>query len=102
MELITLHQKLLVKDRQKRPWATSDTESAIGIDYGKRFVASFMMLLQQQFASGTNHGINISALSCRFPSALIVGEQSHFAVPQNDCSLGNSYTGGNWLKGFTN
>ena len=80
-----------------RPWASPDDyDFVIGMDYGKEgLVASVYDVaaktileprVKKDFVDG------LLTLPKQYPSALIVGEQSHFAVPQNETNLAQPFT----------
>ena len=81
-----------------RPWANPDDyDFVIGIDYGQEGLVAVVYevaaktirepRVRRSFVEG------LLSLPTQFPSSLIVGEQSHFAVPQNDTNLASLIAG---------
>ena len=80
-----------------RSWANpEDYDFVIGIDYGKQGLAASVYdvsaktilepIVKKDFTNG------LLWLPSQYPSALIVGEQAHFAVPQNETNLAQPFT----------
>lgn len=87
-----------------RPWANPDDyDFVIGMDYGQAGLVAVVYevaaktirepIVRRNFVEG------LLTLPTQFPSSLIVGEQSHFAVPQNDTNLAQPFTA-ETLKSF--
>lgn len=80
-----------------RPWANPDDYGfVIGMDYGKEGLVAVVYdvaaktILEPRVKRNFVEGL--LTLPAQFHSALIVGEQSHFAVPQNDTNLAQPFT----------
>lgn len=80
-----------------RSWANPDDHNfVIGIDYGKQGLAASVYdvaaktilepIVKRDFTAG------LLWLPKQYQSALIVGEQAHFAVPQNETNLAQPFT----------
>ena len=81
----------------KRSWADpANYDHVIGMDYGKQGHAASIYetatrgferpRIRKDFVDG------LLTLPSQYPNSLIVGEQSHFAVPQNETNLAQPFT----------
>ena len=81
-----------------RSWANPyDYDFVVGMDYGKPgLFASVYNVNSKDFEKEPkvfkNFNEGLLKIPSMYPSALIVGEQSHFAVPQNETNLAQPFT----------